>query len=86
MLFSFLPMEHIQPERQIGEAPWYFSLVCVILRVLMNWPLQVTLKLFKPASAGCDLFNDLARIQASEIKTKQKRKKPQIRSAYIITI
>lgn len=42
----------------------------------MNWPLHVTLRLFKPASAESDLFNDLARIQdiGNQNNTKQNKK------------
>lgn len=40
----------------------------------MNWPLQVRLKLFKLASAGCDLFNDLARIQGIRNQNKKEKK------------
>lgn len=39
----------------------------------MNWPLQVSLRLFKPASAGCDLLNDLAWIQATGNQNKKKK-------------
>lgn len=41
----------------------------------MNWPLQVLLKLFKPASDGCDWLNDLARIQGIGNQNKAKKKK-----------
>lgn len=50
----------------------------------MNWPLQVVLKLFKPASARCDLLNDLSRIQG--IGNQNKTKKNRSETAYIITI
>lgn len=46
----------------------------------MNWSLQVTLKLFKPSSAGCDLLSDLSKIQGirNQNKPKEKKKKTQI--------
>ena len=41
----------------------------------MNWPLQVLLRLFKPASDGCDWLNDLARIQGTGNQNRAKKKK-----------
>lgn len=52
----------------------------------MNWPLQVLLRLFKPASDGCDWLNDLARIQGTGNQNKAKKKKKKLRTAYIIMI